>query len=96
MDKLFHPALYMSYDYLSMLGFKKLLEMNIGQGKINEICREIATTLSIQSVNTLRPRQNGHFPDDILKNNLLNWNVWNLIKISLKFVPKDAMINIEH
>ena len=40
-------------------------------------------------INTLRPRQNGcHFPYDILKYTFLNENVWILIKISLKFVPK--------
>ena len=39
--------------------------------------------------NTMRPRQNGwHFPDDILKCIFLNENIWILIKISLKFVPK--------
>ena len=40
-------------------------------------------------INTLGPRQNGwHFPDDIFKCIFLNENVWILIKISLKFVPK--------
>ena len=38
---------------------------------------------------TLRPWQNGrHFADDLFKCIFLNENVWNLIKISLKFVPK--------
>ena len=46
-------------------------------------------------VNTLRPRQNGrHFPDDIFKCIFLNENEWILIKISLKFVPKDQINNI--
>ena len=45
--------------------------------------------------NTLRPRQNGsHFPDDIFKWIFLNENVWILIKISLKFVPKRLINNI--
>ena len=40
-------------------------------------------------VNTLKQRQNGHhFLDDIFKYIFLNANVWILIKISLKFVPK--------
>ena len=40
-------------------------------------------------VNTFRPRQNGRrFPDDIFKCIFLNENIWILIKISLKFVPK--------
>ena len=45
--------------------------------------------------NTLRPRQNGrHFADDIFKCIFLNENVWILIKILLKFVPKDPINNI--
>ena len=45
--------------------------------------------------NTLRPRQNGwHFPDDILKCIFLNENVWILIEMSLKFVPKGPINNI--
>ena len=44
---------------------------------------------------TLRPRQNGrHIADDIFNCIFLNENVWILIKISLKFVPKDPMNNI--
>ena len=54
--------------------------------------RMVLTTLSF---NTLRPRTNGrHFPDDILKCISLNESVWLLIKISLKFVPKDPINNI--
>ena len=45
--------------------------------------------------NTLRPKQNGrHFPDDIFKCIFLNKNVWNSIKISLKFVSKGPINNI--
>ena len=45
--------------------------------------------------NTLRPRQNGRHPaDDIFKWIFLNENVWFLIKISLKFVPKGLINNI--
>ena len=45
--------------------------------------------------NTLRPRQNGrHFADDIFKYIFLNENVWIIIKISLKFVPKGPINNI--
>ena len=47
------------------------------------------------SINTLRPRQNGcHFADDTLKCIFLNENVWILIEISLKFVPKGRIDNI--
>ena len=40
------------------------------------------------TINTLRPRQNGHhFTDDIFKCIFFNENVWISLKISLKFVP---------
>ena len=46
-------------------------------------------------INTLRPRQDGlHFPDDIFKRIFLNENVWILLKISLKLVPKGPINNI--
>ena len=46
-------------------------------------------------VNTLRPGQNGcHLTDDHLKCIFLNENIWILIKISLKFVPKGRINNI--
>ena len=46
-------------------------------------------------LNTLRPRQNGyHFADAILKCIFLNENLWILLKISLKFVPKGPINNI--
>ena len=49
----------------------------------------------LASLNTLRPRPNGrHFPDDIFKCIFLNENVWILINISLKFVPKGLINNI--
>ena len=45
--------------------------------------------------NTLRPRRNEqHFADDIFKHIFFNENVWILIKISLKFVPKGPINNI--
>ena len=40
------------------------------------------------SFNSLRPRQNRHFEDDILTCIFLNENVWIPIKISMKFVPQ--------
>ena len=48
-----------------------------------------------QSINTLRPRRNGHhFADDIFKRIFFNENIWILIQISLKSVPKDPINNI--
>ena len=47
------------------------------------------------TINTLRPRQNGrHFADDIFKWIFLNENVWIASKISLKFVPQGPINNI--
>ena len=46
-------------------------------------------------INSLRPRLNKrHFADDIFKCIFLNENVWILLKISLKFVPKVRINNI--
>ena len=45
-------------------------------------------------INTLRPRQNGRFPDDILKCIFLNETVLMSIEISLKFVPKGPINKI--
>ena len=43
----------------------------------------------------LRPKRTGrHFPDDISRCIFFNENVWILIKISLKFVPKGIINNI--
>ena len=44
--------------------------------------------------NTLRPRRNEHFADDIFKRIFFNENVRISIKVSLKFVPKVPINNI--
>ena len=47
-------------------------------------------------IKTLRPRQNGrHFANDTFKRIFLNENVEILINISLKFVPKGPISNIQ-
>ena len=52
-------------------------------------------SISCHDINTLRPRQNGrHLPDDIFKWIFLNENVWILINISQKFVPRGPINNI--
>ena len=51
--------------------------------------------LALYVLNSLRLRQNGcHFPDNIFKCIFLNENVRILIKISLKFIPKNPINNI--
>ena len=53
------------------------------------------TYLRCQWVNTLRPRQNGRrFANDIFKCIFLKENVWILLKISLKYIPKVPFNNI--
>ena len=45
-------------------------------------------------INTLRPRQDGHFADDDFRRIFLNENGWISIDISLKFIPKGPIDNI--
>ena len=59
------------------------------------VCKMAIILLSLECVNTLRPRQNGrYFPDDTFKRIFLNENVRISIKISLKFVPKGPINKI--
>ena len=59
---------------------------------VKRLCDTLFTSLLY---NTLRPGQNGHhFPDDLLKCIFLNENIWILINISPKFVPKGPINNI--
>ena len=85
--------------YIVIRTFKNKLQWNPSQNSNNFIeenaFENICHLFSPQCVNTLRQRQNGrHFADDIFKYIFLNENVWILIKISLKFVPKGLMNNI--
>ena len=61
---------------------------NIGKEWSAQCDLGFSTLTSLNTFNTLRPRQNGrHFADDIFKWIFLNENVWIPIEISLKFVP---------
>ena len=60
------------------------------------MCRHIkwySNTSLLRSFNALRPRRNRRHFADIFKCLFLNENVWFLLKISLKFIPK-VRINI--
>ena len=58
------------------------------------ICKMVDIVWRPQYVNTLRPGQNGrHVTDDSFKCIFLNDNWFNLIKSSLKFVPKGPINN---
>ena len=59
-------------------------------------CAYLKEKLGIDSLNTLRPRQDGrHFAGDTFKCIFLNENVRISIKISLKFVAKGPINNIQ-
>ena len=76
---------------------KALSSAPVGTVMLQQVTDRSIVLLSVQgvSINSLRPRQDGrHFPDGIFKRIFLNENVWILIKISLKFVPKGLINNI--
>ena len=55
----------------------------------------ITGTFLLPYLKTSKPRQNGrHFADSIFKCVFLSDNIWILINISLKFVPKAPINNI--
>ena len=63
---------------------------------VNNIWKSCHHSCALVAINILRPRQNGHhFPDDIFKCILMNGNVWILITISLTFVTKGQVNNIQ-
>ena len=79
----------------------KLLRLTIEcykiYGLMQKRCNSIAyaPNLHLISINSLRSRQNGnHLTDDVFKRIFLNENVWSLLQISLKFVPKVPINNI--
>ena len=54
----------------------------------------ISALVPVSFLNSLRPRQNGRRFADVFKSIFLNENVWILLNISLKFVPKVWINNI--
>ena len=74
---------------LGLSGLKESIKVNL--------TREFSGSTGWQVYATfkLRPRQNGRlFADDVFKGIFLNENVWILIKMSSKFVPKGPINNI--
>ena len=74
----------------------KCLVLRRGETSCGQFERRYCITSSMgHFFNTLRRRQNGRrFPDDLFKCIFLNENIRILIKISLKFIPKDIINNI--
>ena len=68
----------------------------IASSLLPKVALTISTVIrKLKLLDTLRPRQTyRHFADDILKWIFLNENVWILLNISLKFVPKVQINNV--
>ena len=80
--------------YCKQAGYVTYKEME-KYGWRTGVCVCVCAYIAHHTINTLRPRKNGrHLPDDIFKCIFLNENVWILLKISLKFVPKVPINNI--
>ena len=63
---------------------------------VNAVNKQLPASEIAITINTLRPRQNGRlFADDTFKCIFLNENIWISIKISLKFIPKGLINNIQ-
>ena len=59
-------------------------------------CKMALILFKPHCVNSLRPWQNGrHFADDIFKCIFFNENIWIPINISMKFVPKGSIKNMQ-
>ena len=88
------PDIGIAYRTYSVTVQKRLINLVFIARCLSGGIRNIWIAL-ISSINTLRPRQDGHyFADDVLKCIFLNENVWILFKIPLKFVPKGPINNI--
>ena len=57
--------------------------------------RRICVALGHDELNTLRPGPGYRFPDDIFKYIFLNENIWISIEISLRFVLKGSINNVQ-
>ena len=81
-------AYFVRYWLLWGLGPKAFSDVAVEQSG------RLGVNTSYRWLNTLRPRRNEHFADDIFKRIFFNENVWISIKISLKSVPKGPINNI--
>ena len=79
---------------MNQIQYRSTEGMNIFHGTKQQGTNSMYFIKLQTSVNTLRPRRNEHFADDIFKRIFFNENVWISIKISLKFVPKGPINNI--
>ena len=78
-----------------MHGLHDLTDAFVSVNLMPYLCHQTEQMMFVNTLNTLRPRQNGrHFADDIFKCIFLNENVWIQIKISMKFVPMGPINNI--
>ena len=76
--------------------FENIIFQYLFMVDIENFCRIcIYSNVFLRILLTLRPGQNGrHFTDNIYTCIFFNENVWILLKISLKFIPKVRIHNI--
>ena len=81
---------------LSLISLLKKSSEMLTHWSLADVCGyDFSEYVISQSINTLRPRQNGRlFADDTFKPIFLNENIRISIKISLKFVPRGLINNI--
>ena len=92
-----YVSVYFELGRLVLLPPKGDYEVSCKAGtSANTVMTKVGSHIHVvPAPNTLRPRQNGRrFPDDTFERIFLNEDVIILIKISLKFVPKDLINNI--
>ena len=88
------PQMSSSMEFWCFLGYypEKAIQLTAGLPVI--YLPMLPSWLSLQTLNTLRPRQNGrHFADDTFKRIFMNETVRISINISLKFVPNGLINN---
>ena len=84
----------LNFNQEQWFSFKKMC-LKMLCAKCHSFCLCLNVLTHQVPFNTLRPKQHGcHFPEDIFKHIFLNDNIWILIKISLKFIPKGPINNI--
>ena len=86
--KIVDSRLFPSWSLIHGLRWSGLIKVGPGVVCIHEFIVALVLPYGNTSLNTLRPRQNGHhFPYKIFKRIFFNENVWIAINISLNFIP---------
>ena len=95
MDKLYFDGIIILTEWISLWQKRMVWWAQMVQTLHCNVTSNDCIYIKSNSINTMRLRQTcRHFADDILKWIFLNENVWILLKLSLKFVPKVRINNI--